>query len=69
MSWNKRSNKSNSSQLQQQDQALETDLVTRYEQNMTKLAVFYAQRAKKNWIKDGDRNTSYFHKSFGKRWK
>jgi hypothetical protein len=25
------------------------------------------QSAKKNWIKDGDRNTSYFHKVITKR--
>jgi hypothetical protein len=32
----------------------------------TKLTDFYAQRVKKNRIKDGDKNTSYFHKSIVK---
>jgi hypothetical protein len=35
--------------LQQQDQVKEQQLVTSYEQTMTKLNDFYAQRAKKGW--------------------
>ena len=44
-----------------QDHTLESSLITRYEQNLTKLTDYYMQRAKKNWIKDGDRNTVFFH--------
>jgi hypothetical protein len=46
---------------QNQDQSLEASLVTRYEQTMTKLTDSYVQRAKKQWAKDGDRTTSFFH--------
>lgn len=53
--------------IQQQNHLLENSLVTRYEQNLTKLADFYLQRAKKHWIKDGDRNTSFFHRAILKR--
>jgi hypothetical protein len=41
--------------------------VQRYEQTVTKLNDSYLQRAKKNWAKDGDRNTAYFHRSIAKR--
>jgi hypothetical protein len=34
--------------VQDRDQKLEESLVNRYEQNLTKLTDFYAQRAKKN---------------------
>jgi hypothetical protein len=50
-----------------QDHNLEACLVTRYEQTMTKLTDSYMQRAKKQWIKDGDRNTSFFHHAIVKR--
>jgi hypothetical protein len=50
-----------------QDHNLEASLTTRYEQTMTKLTDFYMQRAKKQWIKDGDRNTSFFHRAIVKR--
>lgn len=50
-----------------QDHNLEASLTTRYEQTMTKLTDFYMQRAKKHWIKDGDRNTSFFHHAIVKR--
>ena len=50
-----------------QDQALECSLVTRYEQCLTNLTDSYMQRAKKNWIKDGDKNTAYFHRAILKR--
>jgi hypothetical protein len=50
-----------------QDHILEANLTTRYEQTMTKLTDFYMQRAKKQWIKDGDRNTSFFHRAIVKR--
>lgn len=53
--------------LANQDHALEASLVTRYEQTMTKLTESYVQRAKKQWIKDGDRNTSFFHNAIVKR--
>jgi hypothetical protein len=53
--------------LHDQDHSLETSLVTRYEQTMTKLTDSYMQRAKKQWIKDGDRNTSFFHRAIIKR--
>ncbi|XP_071678491.1 uncharacterized protein [Lolium perenne] len=53
--------------LKQQNQQLEANLVTRYEQNLTKLTDYYAQRAKKNWLKDGDKNTAFFHKAITKR--
>lgn len=46
---------------------LENSLVSRYEQNLTKLTDFYMQRAKEQWIKDGDRNTSFFHRAILKR--
>jgi predicted subunit of tRNA(5-methylaminomethyl-2-thiouridylate) methyltransferase len=49
------------------DQNKEAALITRYEQTLTKLSDSYMQRAKKNWIKDGDRNTAYFHKAIIKR--
>ena len=52
---------------QRQDRNLEASLVNRYEQSLTKLTDYYAQRAKKNWIKDGDRNTEFFHKAVLKR--
>ena len=50
-----------------QDHGKEADLETRYEQTLTKLTDSYMQRAKKHWIKDGDRNTSFFHKAIIKR--
>lgn len=53
--------------LQSQDHSLEASLVTRYEQTMTKLTDSYVQRAKKQWVKDGDRNTSFFHHAIVKR--
>ena len=53
--------------LANQDHALEASLVTRYEQTMTKLTDSYMQRAKKQWIRDGDRNTSFFHHAIVKR--
>jgi phage host-nuclease inhibitor protein Gam len=53
--------------LQNQDQAQEESLVTRYEQTLTKLTESYMQRAKKQWVKDGDRNTSFFHRAIVKR--
>jgi hypothetical protein len=53
--------------LTNQDHNLESSLVTRYEQTMTKLTDSYMQRAKKHWIKDGDRNTSFFHNAVVKR--
>uniref|UniRef100_A0ACD5UN78 Uncharacterized protein n=1 Tax=Avena sativa TaxID=4498 RepID=A0ACD5UN78_AVESA len=53
--------------LDQQDHAMEASLVERYEQTMTKLTDSYMQRAKKQWIKDGDRNTSFFHRAIVKR--
>jgi hypothetical protein len=34
---------------------------------MTKLTDSYMQRAKKQWVKDGDRNTSFFHHAIVKR--
>jgi hypothetical protein len=46
---------------------MEASLVTRYEQTMTKLTDSYMQRAKKQWIKDGDRNTSFFHRAIVER--
>jgi hypothetical protein len=53
--------------LLQQDHAKEGELMQRYEQTITKLNDSYVQRAKKNWVKDGDRNTAYFHRSIAKR--
>jgi hypothetical protein len=50
-----------------QDHILESTLTTRYEQTMTKLTDFYMQRAKKQWLKDGARNTSFFHRAIVKR--
>uniref|UniRef100_A0ACD5TJE8 Uncharacterized protein n=1 Tax=Avena sativa TaxID=4498 RepID=A0ACD5TJE8_AVESA len=46
---------------------MEASLVERYEQNMTKLTDSYMQRAKKQWIKDGDMNTNFFHRAIVKR--
>jgi hypothetical protein len=45
---------------QQRDHALEAELATRYEQTMMKLTDSYMQRVKKQWTKDGDRNTFFF---------
>jgi hypothetical protein len=53
--------------LDQQDHTKEASLVLRYEQAITKLNDSYLQRAKKNWAKDGDGNTAYFHRSIAKR--
>jgi hypothetical protein len=53
--------------LQQQDHALETTLATRYAQIMMKLTYSYMQRAKNQWAKGGDRNTSFFHHGIVKR--
>ena len=53
--------------LDEQDHNKEASLAMRYEQTLTKLTDSYMQRAKKHWIKDGDRNTAYFHKSIIKR--
>ena len=50
-----------------QDHNLESNLVTRFEQTMTKLTESYMQRAKKQWIKEGDRNTAFFHHAIVKR--
>lgn len=52
---------------QDQDHAHEAALIQRYEQGMTKLTEFYTQRAKKQWARDGDRNTHYFHHAVLKR--
>jgi hypothetical protein len=53
--------------LLRQDHAKEGELMQRYEQTITKLNDSYVQRAKKIWVKDGDRNTAYFHRSIAKR--
>jgi hypothetical protein len=53
--------------LHEQDHTLETSLTTRYEHNLAKLNLFYKQRVKKNWAKDGDRNTCFFHQAILKR--
>jgi hypothetical protein len=53
--------------LEKQDHTKEAMLVTRYEQTMTKLTESYMQRAKKHWIKDGDMNTTFFHRAIAKR--
>jgi hypothetical protein len=53
--------------LNEQDHNMEAMLVTRYEQTITKLTDSYMQRAKKQWIKDGDRNTTFFHRAIEKR--
>jgi hypothetical protein len=53
--------------LAEQDHGLQMTLSTRYEQSITKLTDFYMQRAKKQWVKDGDRNTSFFHHAAVKR--
>uniref|UniRef100_A0ACD5V108 Uncharacterized protein n=1 Tax=Avena sativa TaxID=4498 RepID=A0ACD5V108_AVESA len=49
-----------------QEEINNAELAEKYEQNMVKLTDFYLQRAKKSWIKDGDRNTSFFHKAIKK---
>jgi hypothetical protein len=51
----------------QQDHTKEASLSVRYEQTLTKLTDSYMQRAKKNWVKDGDRNTAFFHRAIVKR--
>ena len=51
----------------EQDHKLEASLISRYEENMTKLTEFYRQRAKKHWATKGDINTSYFHQAVLKR--
>lgn len=53
--------------VQLQDHSLEVNLISQYEQNLTKLTEFYRQRAKKHWATQGDRNTSYFHNVVHKR--
>uniref|UniRef100_A0ACD5VRH3 Uncharacterized protein n=1 Tax=Avena sativa TaxID=4498 RepID=A0ACD5VRH3_AVESA len=53
--------------LHTQNHAKDQQLSTRYEQAITRLNDFYVQRAKKNWVKDGDRNTSFFHRAIAKR--
>jgi hypothetical protein len=53
--------------INQQDHSKEATLVQRYEQIITKLNDSYVQRARKNWVKDGDHITSYFHRSIAKR--
>jgi hypothetical protein len=53
--------------LEKQDHNKEASLSIRYEQTLTKLTDSYIQRAKKHWIRDGDRNTSFFHRSIIKR--
>jgi peptidoglycan hydrolase CwlO-like protein len=50
-----------------QDHSLEVNLISQYEQNLTKLTEFYRQRAKKHWATHGDRNTSFFHNAVLKR--
>jgi phage host-nuclease inhibitor protein Gam len=53
--------------VHEQDHNMEATLATRYEQTLSKLTESYMQRAKKHWIKDGDMNTAYFHRSIIKR--
>jgi phage host-nuclease inhibitor protein Gam len=53
--------------IDQQDHAREAAMVQRYVQTITKVNDSYVQRAKKNWVKDGNRNTAYFHRSIAKR--
>ena len=36
-------------------------MVGKFEENLTKLTLFYSQQAKKHWATKGDRNTSFFH--------
>jgi hypothetical protein len=50
-----------------QDHSLEVNLISQYEQNLTKLTEYYRQRAKKHWATQGDRNTLYFHNAVRKR--
>jgi hypothetical protein len=52
---------------QQQDHMKEASLSIRYEQTLTKLTDSYMQRAKKHWVRDGDRNTAFFHRAIVKR--
>ena len=47
--------------VQLQDHSLQSKLVSQYENSLTKLTEFYRQRAKKHWVTQGDRNTSFFH--------
>ena len=53
--------------LHQQDHSLENSLILRYEHTLSKLNQYYKQRSKKGWVKDGDRNTRFFHQAVLKR--
>ena len=53
--------------VHEQDHNLESSLVCRYEENLTKLTQYYSQRAKKYWAIMGDRNTKFFHHAVLKR--
>jgi hypothetical protein len=46
---------------------MKATLESRYEQTLSKPTNSYMKRAKKHWIKDGDTNTAYFHRSIIKR--
>jgi hypothetical protein len=45
----------------------EKELIASYDLLMEKLSDYHRQRAKKDWIKDGDRNTSFFQQASIKR--
>lgn len=45
----------------------EKELVAKHDSLLQKLSDHHRQRAKKHWVKDGDRNTSFFHQAAIKR--
>lgn len=50
----------------QQDHNLQQQLTDQHQQLLVKDEEFHHQRAKKNWVMLGDRNTSYFHQTIVK---
>ncbi|BAS96693.1 Os06g0205337 [Oryza sativa Japonica Group] len=56
-----------SSNNRQDQQEKEKELITKHDSLLHKLSDYHKQRAKKHWVKDGDRNTSFFHQAAIKR--
>lgn len=45
------------------DYLTKKDLLSRYGEVLQKEEIFWRQKSRENWIREGDRNTKFFHSS------